>query len=182
MSGKVVVSLTKPDGQQLTDETEYEVLSPYEVKGKKAPDLVPPFEIVPISPDADPQEWETAWPELLEDDQGTVAYKIVNVSGKTIVYYSTVFGPFVAQMQRLSTQSAVLSEAFKTNYSVWIGYHAILQDRDRKLADLGDVEEEAFEKLLELERATVGKMQAKQAAKTAELMLKTQQAAAAEVV
>jgi hypothetical protein len=180
-TGKIIVTLTKSDGQQLVDETGYEVLAPYEVKGKKAPDLVPPFEIVPISPVANPQEWETVWPELQELEQNQVAYKIVNASGKTIVYYSTIFEPFFTQAQKLSAQSATLGDAFRTNYSVWIGYHAILQDRDRKLADTAGLEDETFEKLLEMERATVGKMQVKQAAKTAELMLRTQQVASAEV-
>jgi hypothetical protein len=97
-TGKIIVTLTRPDGQQLMDETEYETLAPYEVKGKKAPDLVPPFEIVPISPDANPQEWETVWADLPEERRNHVAYKSVNAGGKTIVYYSTIFEPFVAHV------------------------------------------------------------------------------------
>ncbi len=163
----------------MVDETEYETLAPYEVKGKRAPDLVPPFEIVPISPDANPQEWETVWADLAEERRNQVAYKSVNAGGKTIVYYSTIFEPFVAQVQKLS--SAAMIEAFRTNYSVWIGYHAILQDRDRKFMDTS-LDEDAFDEVLEMDRATVGKMQVKQAIKTAELMLKTQQVAGAEIV
>jgi hypothetical protein len=176
MTGRVVVTLTKPDGQQIVDGTDFEVMAPYEVKGKKAPDLVPPFEIVPISPDANSLEWEAAgWADLPGERQNHVAYKIVNASGKTIVYYSTIFEPFMAQVQKLP--SAAMVEAFRTNYSVWIGYHAILQDRDRRLMDI-TIDDEAFDDLMEVERATVGKMQVKQAIKTTELMLKTQQQAA----
>jgi hypothetical protein len=172
------VTLTKPDGQQLIDEIEYEVLAPYEVKGKKAPDLVPPFEIMPISPDANPDEWETTWSDVAVEDQNQVAYSIVTAGGKTIVYYSTIFEPFMAQLSKLST---AIAEAFRTNYSIWIGYHAILQNRDRKFLDI-DVEDEKIDQVLEKERATVGKMQVKQALRTAELTMRTQQAVAADVV
>jgi hypothetical protein len=179
-TGKIIVTLTKLDGQQIIDEIGYEVMQAIEIKGKKAPDLVPPFEIVPISPDENPEEWEAAsWADLPEERQSQVAYKIVPAGGKTNVYYSTIFEPFVSQIAKLPT--AVMVEAFKTNYSIWIGYHAILQQRDRRFVD-ANIEEESVDGVQEIERATVGKMQVKQAVRSAELMLKAQQTAATEVV
>jgi hypothetical protein len=179
-AGKIVVTLTKLDGQQIVSEVGYEVMPAIEIKGKKSPDLVPPFEIVPISPDDNPEEWEAAgWADLPEERQSQVAYKIVPAGGKTNVYYSTIFEPFVTQIAKLA--SGAMVDAFKTNYSIWIGYHAILQQRDRRLVD-ADIKEESVDDVQEIERATVGKMQVKQAVRAAELMLKAQQTAATEAV
>jgi hypothetical protein len=49
VSGKVIVTLTRPDGKQLTDATDFEVLPVPEEKSKKAKGQVPPFEIIPIT-------------------------------------------------------------------------------------------------------------------------------------
>ena len=54
---------------------------------------------------------------------------------------------------------------------------AILQQRDRRFVD-ANIEEESVDGVQEIERATVGKMQVKQAIRVSELMLKSQQQAA----
>jgi hypothetical protein len=171
--GKVIVTLTKPDGTQLTDSVDFEVLEAVEQKGKKARGFVPPFDIVPINPTDHADTWNIVWPDFPEDaseDQlASVAYKPLPAGGGITVYYSTIFGPFSEQMNKLKQASPALPSLFETNYAIWIGYHAILQDNSRG-DDQGGNEGESTEKLLEEERGRVARMQVKQALRTAELM------------
>ncbi len=55
--GKIIVTLTKPDGSQLSDQIDFEVLPAIEQKGKKAKGFVPDFEIIPINPEDDTELW-----------------------------------------------------------------------------------------------------------------------------
>src|SRR6185312_11202299 len=64
--GKVIVSLTKPDGSQLTDHADFEILPQLEEKTKKTKGMVPQFEVIPINPTDDPEQWAAAWPKLDE--------------------------------------------------------------------------------------------------------------------
>lgn len=168
--GRIVCTITRPDGTQLLAERPYEVLPPLEQQANKVKAQVPPFDIIPINPDDHEDKWNFAWPELGNDasyeDLRKVAYRPVRVGGGIIVYYSTIFTPFAAEMDRLKTQSQVLHDLFRRNYEVWIGYHAILQDSNRKQNGL------ELEQLLEAERAHVASMEVKQALKIAELMRK----------
>jgi hypothetical protein len=81
--GKIVVTITKPDGNQLTDMVEFEILPALEERTKKAERLVPQFEVIPINPTDDPVQWAAAWPHLgddaSDDDLASVAYKPVSV-------------------------------------------------------------------------------------------------------
>jgi hypothetical protein len=171
--GKIIVTLTKPDGTQMADVTEFEVLPALEQKTKKAKGYVPPFKIVPINPDDNPQEWALAWPDLTEgaasDDLAAVAYRPLPVGGGITVYYSTVFAPFHAQVEKFTTESAALAQLFRTNYEVWIAYHAILQENGRSDAR-EPVDDEVMERLLEADRSRVARMQVEQAKETAQLM------------
>lgn len=172
--GKIVTTITTPDGRQLTDTTDFEVLAALEQKAKKAKGLVPKFEVIPINPTDDPEQWAAAWPDLSDEnaseDQTAVAYKPVSVGGGIVVYYSTIFAPFKEQMDRLKQDSPALPALFRTNYEIWIGYHAILQEnaRDGK----ANIDEDALEAILEEDRIRVAKMQVKQAKATADLMNK----------
>jgi hypothetical protein len=79
-----------------------------------------------------------------------------------------VFSPFKSQVEKLKVESPALSELFRTNYEVWIGYHAILQEQGRY--DPQGIDSDVVERLLESDRARVAQMQVRQATRTAELM------------
>jgi hypothetical protein len=89
----------------------------------------------------------------------------VKTGAGIIVYYSTIFNSFAVETERLKSESSALADLFRTNYEIWIGYHAILQENNKP--NVNDVE--AMEKILEAERAHVARMQVKQALRTAEL-------------
>jgi hypothetical protein len=168
--GTVFCTITRPDGTQLAASRAYEVLTPLVEKADKVKAQVPPFDIIPINPDDQPERWNVAWPELGDDasydQQRKVAYRPVRLAGGVTVYYSTIFTPFAAETERLKAQSQVLHDLFLRNYEVWIGYHAILQDSSRPQNG------SEVEQLLEGERAHVASMEVKQALRTAELMRK----------
>jgi hypothetical protein len=177
--GRIIVSITKPDGDQLRDEIEFEVLEALEEKTKKAKGFVPPFEIIPINPTDDTEKWAMVWPDLgngvSQEDQAAVAYKPVQVGGGITVYYSTIFTPFREQVERLTSESPALSHLFRTNYEIWIAYHAILQENSRDDATSATADQEAIEATLEAERTRVARMQVRQARETAQLMHKALQ-------
>jgi hypothetical protein len=167
--GTVHASITRPDGTQLTDKVDFVVLPELVVTTKKEKGLVPPFRVVPISPD-DVELWGQTWPDLQEgaseDKVRAVAYKPIAAAGETIVYYSTVFGPYQDQLEALKSGAAALASLFETAYQVWIGYHAILQ---QQAVTPEGVEDEVIERIEEDDRVRVAKMQVKQALQTAKL-------------
>jgi len=171
--GRIIVTITRPNGSQLTDEVEFEVLLALEERTKKEKGYIPPFEIIPINPDDHPEQWGVVWPDLGEEstpeDQASVAYKPLKMGGGINVFYSTIFTPFREEVEKLKIHSPALSEFFRTNYEIWIGYHAILQVNS-KIEAREDVDEDVLERLLEDDRIRVARMQVKQAYKTAELM------------
>lgn len=171
--GRIVVTITRPNGSQVIDEVEFEVLPPLEKGTKKEKGYIPPFEIIPINPDDHPEKWGMVWPDLDEEataeDQASVAYKPIEMGGGINVYYSTIFAPFMEHVEKLKIQSPGLSEFFRTNYEIWIGYHAILQVNSKAEARQ-DVDGDVLQQLLEDDRVRVARMQVKQAHRTAELM------------
>ena len=174
--GKVIATITKPDGRQLSDTIEFEVLPALEERTKKAKGMVPQFDVIPINPIDDPEQWAAAWPNLSDDAKDeeltAVAYKPISAGGGIVVYYSTIFGPFNEQMDKLKEDAAALPALFRTNYEIWIGYHAILQENARGDLKL-PIDDEQLEDILEEDRTRVAKMQVKQARSTAELMHKS---------
>jgi hypothetical protein len=171
-TGNAIVTLTRLDGSQLTDSLPFEVLQPAEQPTKRVRGQVPPFNIIPINPFDHQEEWGTVWPNAAEnggnDTQKAVAYKAIRATGGVInVYYSTIFAPFESQLQRLGGESAAMAELFRTNYEVWIGYHAILQE---SASATPEVDPEMLDRILEEDRARVAQMQVKQALQMAELM------------
>jgi len=179
--GRAVFTITRPDGTQLTDEIPFAVLEALDEPSKKERGVVPPFDIIPINPYDEAEAWSMVWPELNEDsaqkELESVAYRPLRISGAIKVYYSTIFAPFRAQVEKLKAESGVLSELFRTNYEVWIGYHAILQENGRPNGF--GVEGDILERLLELDRMRVAQMQVRQATRTAELMQQAMRAQAA---
>ena len=176
--GRIVVTLTLQDGTQLVDQTEFEVKAAIEERTKKIKGEIPPFEIRAINPEDHQADWATAWPALSDETdaakQAAVAYSPVEAGGKTIVYYSTIFGPFKEETDRLKNAPVGQGEMFKTNYEIWIAYHAILQKNEPR--EKAFSEPEAMDRHQEQERALVARMQIKQALKTAELMRALQKA------
>jgi hypothetical protein len=172
--GQVIVALTKPDGSQLTDSVPFEVHEALEAKAKQIRGEVPPFDIKPVNPEVEPETWATIWPNLGDEvgreKQATVAYKPMRTAKGIIVYYSTIFTPFTAQVERLKTESDVAAKLFPENYEVWIAYHAILQDNARGV-QIG-IDEELMDQILEEDRIRVAQVQVKQAVRFAELTRK----------
>lgn len=168
--GTIVTTITRLDGSQLTDSIEYEILPELTKPAKQEKGQVPPFKVIPIDPEN--EKWALVWPDLEDtpDKITSVAYRpITTPDGGINVYYSTVFTPFKSQVEKLKLQSEALYSLFKTNYEIWIGYHAILQERAHMQMHDG-LNEDALDNHLEDERARVAQMEVKQATRTAELM------------
>lgn len=186
-TGRIIATITKLDGTQMIASTSYEVLAERQQRTRDAKGDVPPFEIVPINPTDNPEEWGLLWPHLAEEEDEdklqSVAYRPMKQQDGINVYYSTIFNPLAGQLHELGQRRVSLMELFKTNYEIWIAYHAILQVEGGSDSDEGDeASEELVEKMLDEDRVRVATMQVKQALRTAELMheaLKLQ--AAAEV-
>lgn len=172
--GTIIASLTLPDGKQLTDQIDFEVLPPNVERVKEARGEVPPFSIVPIDPDQDSELWDRVWTEVPHDDKEkrlTVAYRAEMVQGEVKVYYSKVYPPFADCITKLKGKTDVLAQLFTTHYEIWIGYHGILQQTGRK-TDPPTTDDAGTERVLEADRARVALMQVKQALSTAELQYK----------
>jgi hypothetical protein len=172
--GNVILTLTRPDGTQLTDSVPFEVHLALEAKSKKIRGQIPPFDILPVNPDDEPEKWSMVWPNL-DDDAGrdrqvAVAYRPMRTQNGIVVYYSTIFGPFQQQIERLKTESEITAKLFRDNYEIWIAYHAILQENSR--ASQSPIEEDLLDQLLEEDRIRVAQMQVKQAMRVTELMRK----------
>ena len=71
-----------------------------------------------------------------------------------------------------------MSDLFRPNYEVWIGYHAILQLKGGT-SETEEIETETLDKLHESDRVRVAQMQVKQAARTAELQQRVMRASVA---
>jgi hypothetical protein len=171
--GKISVSITKPNGDQIKDEIQYEVIEPAEKPVKEEKGFVPDFEVLPITPGDD--NWSKVWENVPDDSEEvfSVAYIPKKIGDKTIIYYSTVFPAFKETVDKLRISNSPLHKFFETNYKIWIGYHGILQLNSQQNEYFADEEQE--KKILqerEKERALVAQMQVKQAMKSAELMYK----------
>jgi hypothetical protein len=170
----ITCTLTKPDGIQLKSDVAGTIVpSPVRnTKASRAP--IPDFDIIGIHPKDDANIWNTAWPDLDAEDSSdeklaSVAYKVIKAD-KIVVYYSKVFTPFANELQSLTMSESPLLPYFKTNYEVWIGYHAILQHAD--YVTTGKAEDASHQ--LEEERCRVAILEVKQALKSAEMMHKLQ--------
>ncbi len=179
-TGEITATLTKMDGTQLSDKVEFEVLEPLKQKTKEAKGQAPPFEVIGIDPDNDPEKWSDVWDNMPEDaDYGiksSVAYKPRNIAGTIYIYYSKIFQPFAQQLENIKLGSTALAEMFVMNYETWIGYHGILQIDN----NANDSDYEKKEQMFEEERVRVAKMQIKQAVEAAKLLRQTMRNVARE--
>lgn len=170
-SGKVIATITRPDGSQLSDEVPFEIQPARQAPAKPEKGMVPPFRIIPVSPE-DEEEWTTVWPNLGEDatqeEQAKVAYKPMNVNGEILVYYSTIFAPYRQMLDSLKSQGETAAQFFDNGYQVWIGYHAILQESAKK-DQSSDMDIDELDAVWEEDRIRVAQMQVKQALQTARL-------------
>ncbi len=76
-TGKIYVTITRLDGTQIVDGIDYKLLPELEKQTKQNKGSVPPFDVVPISPEED--VWSLlVWPNLDETEEKikSVAYKI----------------------------------------------------------------------------------------------------------
>ncbi|MGE3180112.1 MAG: hypothetical protein AB7N71_00650 [Phycisphaerae bacterium] len=174
-SGTVTAVLQTPNGGELRSTIRFEVAAPIDAGGKGKKGKVPDFEIVPISPDKeeDLDTWVQLWPQhegASRMKKAEVAYKVLTAGDKTVVYYSTGYGPYVERLERLNAKSKILAELFHENYQVWIGYHAILQLPDDQKADDDNAA------ILEEERCRVATVQLRVATELAELQRKISKA------
>lgn len=167
-SGTVTAVLRMPNGGELRSAIRFEVAAPIDAgdKGKKG--KVPDFEIVAISPDKeeDVDTWMQLWPQhegASRTKKAEVAYKVLKAGDKTVVYYSTGYGPYVERLEHMNSKSKALAELFDENYQVWIGYHAILQFPADNAAD------ELYSETMEAERCRVAQVQLRVATELAEL-------------
>jgi hypothetical protein len=170
-SGRVIATITRPDGSQLSDEVPFEVQAQRQAPGKPDKGLVPPFRVLPVSPE-DEEKWSMLWPHLGEGTdpakQASVAYKPQRIGGEIHVYYSTIFGPYKETLDSLKAQGQGLAQFFDNGYQVWIGYHGILQDSAKKDPTL-ELDPEKFDAMMDDDRVRVATMQVKQALQTARL-------------
>jgi hypothetical protein len=184
-SGKLIATITLPSGAQLSSEIPFEILPAVEQSAKKSTGSVPPFEILPVDPDND--AWGSVWPEDIWPsvsgeaavDQAKVAYRTLRMQGKTFVYYSTAFEPYAAVVERLKHEGGGKLDLFNTAYTVWIAYHAIMQDRGRP-KELDNLEEADRERILDQERQTVARVQIRQSIRELELRLAAKSAVQAD--
>jgi hypothetical protein len=178
--GKIVATITLPNGAQFASEIPFEILPALQQTAKKSTGTVPPFEIIPVAPD-DAETWGTVWSEDIwpsvsgdaATDEGKVSYRTLRVQGKTFVYYSTAFEPYKAVVDKLKTEGGGKLDLFNTSYTVWIAYHAIMQDRQRP-KELDILEEADRERILDQERQTVARVQIRQALREMDLRIKAQ--------
>ena len=170
--GKISVTLTKPNGDQMKTEIDYEVLEAVEKPSKEERGYIPDFEVLAISPEDD--HWNSAWENIPADSEEAlkVSYIPRKIGIKTIVYYNTAFNQFKETVDRLKIAGNPLYKFFETNYKVWVGYHGILQYNNQQNETFDSEEqEEKIKQEREKDRALVAQMQVKQAMKSSELML-----------
>lgn len=178
----VTCTLTRPDGIQLKSDVAGSVVPAPTKSSKAARAPIPDFDIIGIHPKDEGNTWNVLWPDLDADDSAeeklaSVAYKTLKMD-KLVVYYSKVFTPFATELQKLTLSDSPLLPYFKTNYEVWIGYHAILQYAD----STANGKSEEFGNQLEEERCRVATVEVKQALKNAEVMHKLQVAESQEAL
>lgn len=171
-AGKIMVSLTLPNGDQMKDEIEYEILEAVEKPAKEEKGFIPDFDVLPTTPGDD--KWKKAWEAIPEDSEErfSVAYATRKIGNKTIVFYSTVYPHFKTTIDKLKILSSPLLKFFETNYKVWVGYHGILQynAQENEIFD-SEEQKEKIESEREKDRTLIAQMQVKQALKSSELML-----------
>lgn len=170
-TGRIIATITRPDGSQLSDEIEFEIMPALQAPTKPDKGLVPPFKIFPVSPDQE-EQWGALWPKLGEgadpEKQAKVAYKQLKSGGEIHVYFSTIFAPYKAALDALKSRGEGPAQFFDNAYQIWIGYHAILQENGRK-DNSADLDPDKLEAVLEEDRTRVATMQVKQAVQTAKL-------------
>lgn len=162
-TGKVIATLTKPNGEQLTSEIPFIVEPAMVLPSKQSKGLVPEFKIQQVAPEQD--KFQEVWPDIEPDKVDEVAYRYIKSSdNKIVVFYNTHFDAFKRQVDLLQKNVGLLS-LFIKNYEIWIGYHSILQQQEGS----GFEDEPNIERIQERERAVVAEMQVKQALKTSKL-------------
>ena len=172
--GRIIATITRPDGSQLTSERRFVILAKAPEPAKPSKGSVPPFEVLPIDPTKgeDREQWGQLWPTLADSQDmlelSSVAYRVSAIGSKRYVYFNTLFTPFRATEDSYLVKGKGLAELFRVQYKVWIGYHALLQEAE-SADERAATTEDYVERVLEEETVRVATMQAKQAAQFVEL-------------
>lgn len=173
--GRLVATITRPDGSQLTAERPFRIMARLLEPGKKTRGQVPPFDVFPIDPskDEDRELWGQLWPHLADatdpEKIASVAYKTTTLAGKRVVYFNVLFTPFRRQEDLFLLKGKQLAEMFRVQYKIWIGYHALLQEADSADERAESLDSELIEQTLLEETLRVARMQSKQAAQFVEV-------------
>ncbi len=173
--GKISVTLTKPNGDQMKSEINYEIIEPIEKPSKEERGFIPDFDVLSATPGDD--KWEKAWENIPEYSEKvtSVAYVTRKIGNRMIVFYSTVYPAFKQTIDNLKITNSPLLKFFETNYKVWIGYHGILQYNSNQNETFeSEEQEEKTKQERENDRTLIAQMQVKQAIKSSELMLTVQ--------
>ncbi len=129
---RIQVILSKPTGEALSASVAFSVEEKKQPNSKVVRGNIPDFDIIGVHPDDDADLWNEVWDQVPRDDaqaMASVAFKVLRAADKLRVYYSKVFAPFAAMVDKLKNAQPSLLTGFETNYKVWIGYHAILQQQ-----------------------------------------------------
>ncbi len=178
--GRVQVVLAKPTGETLTASIPFYITEKKPPNSKVVRGNIPDFDVRGIHPVEHADTWERVWPNVSRNDEAavpSVAFTIDRAGNQLIVYYSKVFGPFAAMVDKLKNSHPSLLPGFETSYKVWIGYHAILQQQqgaafeEDAVPGQSDSTLQRVQAYMEAERSRIATVQVKQSLEVSRLQL-----------
>jgi hypothetical protein len=167
--GQVTVRLTKFGGELIERQIPFEIAKPPEPSVATRKGDVPIFDIVGVDPAVQADLFRTIWPDVETGEIDKIAFRAMEVQGELRVYYSKGFRPYRLQMDQTKSHES-LAELFERNYKIWIGYHAIMQYKNKGDHQL-NLEEEMIDLIRESERTLAAEIQVKQAISSAKLQM-----------
>lgn len=135
--GQVTIELHRYGAPTITDQTNYKIVERPLVKSSKREVSVPNIEPIPVNGLED-DKWDTlGWPH----DINQVASSSDMSNGTLLVYYSTVFPPYVQHYQNIVKTRPAVGSNFVKQYEILLSLHSLLLENSRKeMTDLEDVE------------------------------------------
>lgn len=125
LKGRIRVELSRPSLPTLSDEREFEIVKPPQVKPGAPKITLPDFEVIPVG--RDDEMWGTlAWPENVD----AVASSTESESGKLMIYYSSAFPKYAEQRLAFERRDPSLAESFTKRYETWIAVHSLILFQD----------------------------------------------------
>lgn len=165
--GHVRVELSRPGLPTLSDERGYRIIEKPPSRPSDQQLTLPPFDWIPVDGPEDQRWTDLGWPE----DVNAVASSAEMENGKLVIYYSTVFPPYTAQLRGVEQRNVGFGASFTGRYKIWLAVHSLILRRDQELAhehqpDLFSEQEEARERE---ERCRTAKLSALFAAREVQL-------------